>query len=148
RGGEGRAAPVSTAAESEERPATAAPAPPVAPPPPLVAPPPLIAAMPDVAEEKKPKKGSSRLATVLKLLVAGGLIAWLYRSGAIDIEKVADAAKSPAWLTQTIAVLFASISIITIRWWLLLRLEGIDIPLTDALKLTLVGHFWNNVLPG
>jgi uncharacterized protein (TIRG00374 family) len=110
--------------------------------------PPAPAAEIEPPKEAAPARKSSVLATLLKLAVALGLMTWLYRSGAIDFARVAAAVRDPAWLSQSVAVLFASISIITIRWWLLLRMEEIDIPLTDALKLTLVGHFWNNVLPG
>ncbi|MEZ0231016.1 MAG: YbhN family protein, partial [Planctomycetota bacterium] len=69
-------------------------------------------------------------------------------SGAIDFPRVASALQNTTWISQTLATLFCSIAIITARWWLLLRVEQIEIPLTDALKLTLVGHFWNNILPG
>jgi glycosyltransferase 2 family protein len=107
---------------------------------------------PGATEQSPAKAGPGRvsraISTLLKLGVAFGLIAWLWKSGAIDFARVAAAARSPSWFVQVIALLFASISVITIRWWLLLRIEKIDLPLTDALKLTLVGHFWNNVLPG
>ncbi len=136
---------MSTTAGSEE--------PPPAPPPEEPKAPPIVVPSSAVTIEmppgsKPPPKKKSPLGTVIKLAVAAGLIYWLYRSGAIDFARVGAAATNPAWLGQTVATLFASIAIITVRWWLLLRMEQINIPLTDALKLTLVGHFWNNVLPG
>jgi uncharacterized membrane protein YbhN (UPF0104 family) len=98
--------------------------------------------------QPKASPGKTAFWTLLKLGVAFGLIAWLWKSGAIDFARVGAALTNVAWFTQSFLVIFASISVITIRWWLLLRLERIDLPLTDALKLTLVGQFWNTVLPG
>jgi uncharacterized membrane protein YbhN (UPF0104 family) len=105
----------------------------------------------EVEEEPPPvekRKGSSAFWTVVKLLVALGLMAYLWRSGAIDFAAVGTALTNPAWFVPALLTAFASMAIITIRWWLLLRLEKIELPLADALKLTLVGQFWNNVLPG
>lgn len=139
---------MSTAAESEEPPPAAEPAPPIVAPLPGVVLAPEAGIEPPAAADEPKKKKSSPVITAMKLGVALGLIYWLYRSGAIDFAKVGAAAKNPAWISQTVALLFGGIGIITVRWWLLLRLEQIEIPLSEALKLTLVGHFWSNVLPG
>jgi len=120
---------VSTAAEEEPLPASP------------------LAPLPEPVPEK-PRKRRSIPGTILKIGVAFALIFWLWRSGAIDFAKVGGVVVSAAWLVPTLSVLFASIAIITIRWWLLLRMEKIDLSLGAALKLTLVGLFWNNVLPG
>ncbi len=98
--------------------------------------------------EPPKKKASNAFWTVVKLLVALALMVYLWRSKAINFEKVGSAVVNPSWFVPAVLVAFASIAIITIRWWLLLRLEKIEIPLSAALKLTLVGQFWNNVLPG
>ena len=94
------------------------------------------------------KKASNAFWTVVKLLVALALMGYLWRSGAIDFAAVGAAVTNPSWFVPALLIAFASIAIITVRWWLLLRLEQIELPLTAALKLTLVGQFWNNVLPG
>jgi uncharacterized membrane protein YbhN (UPF0104 family) len=96
----------------------------------------------------KENKRSNPLVTVLKLGATAAVIAFLWWKGAIKPEAIASAVANPSWLFRSFALVFACISIITIRWWLLLRLEKIHISLLDAMKLTLVGHFWNNVLPG
>jgi glycosyltransferase 2 family protein len=41
-----------------------------------------------------------------------------------------------------------SLSIIGVRWWLLLRIQDIRIPLWEAQKLTFLGQFYNIVIPG
>ena len=37
---------------------------------------------------------------------------------------------------------------ISIRWWLLLRTQTIHIPFFNAIKLTFLGLFYNNIMPG
>lgn len=144
-------------AEAEDGPeAPAAPPPaattplPAAPASPALAPssPPATPPVAGSAPERSSTKRSSHLGTVVKLGFAGLVFGFLVWKGAIDPKKVGHAAFTASWLVQVSALLFASISIITIRWWLLLRLEKIEVSLVAALKLTLVGHFWNNVLPG
>jgi uncharacterized membrane protein YbhN (UPF0104 family) len=86
--------------------------------------------------------------TLLRLGVAAGLLVWLWRSGAVDLAGIAGTARSAAWNAEVFALLFLSTWAITLRWWLLLRLEEIDVSLLTALKLKLVAGFFNNFLPG
>jgi uncharacterized membrane protein YbhN (UPF0104 family) len=96
----------------------------------------------------KGSRARSVVTTLAKLGVAFGLIYWLWRRGAIDFGKVGDTVRDPVWLAECSGLCLAGMVIITIRWLLLLRLEGIDLSVFAALKLTFVGQFWNSVLPG
>jgi uncharacterized protein (TIRG00374 family) len=93
-------------------------------------------------------KKRSSFWTLLKFLIAAAVIAVLAWTGALDFKKVGTIIAQPTWLVEALLLTFAQTAIVTIRWWLLLRLEKIEISLTAALKLTLVGSFWNGMLPG
>jgi uncharacterized protein (TIRG00374 family) len=51
-------------------------------------------------------------------------------------------------LVLSMVLLFVNQLIVASRWYLLLRLQAIDIGLYAAIKLTFVGFFYNNFLPG
>ena len=50
-------------------------------------------------------------------------------------------------LALAIVLLFFNQTLVATRWYLLLRLQTIDIGLLSAIKLTFVGFFYNNFLP-
>jgi uncharacterized membrane protein YbhN (UPF0104 family) len=51
-------------------------------------------------------------------------------------------------LMLSFLLLFLNQVIVASRWYLLLRLQDIDIGISAAIKLTFVGFFYNNFLPG
>jgi glycosyltransferase 2 family protein len=51
-------------------------------------------------------------------------------------------------LVLSMLLLFVNQLIVASRWYLLLRLQAIDIGIYPAIKLTFVGFFYNNFLPG
>ena len=85
---------------------------------------------------------------ILRIGIAAGLLAYLTISGAIDWQimvKLID--KWP----MTLLALFASVIFSLIqagRLFLLLRAQGMYIPLYSSFKLTLIGQFFNICLPG
>jgi uncharacterized protein (TIRG00374 family) len=121
-------------------------APPAAPPAPLDAPG-SLPPPPEAAVAPEPPKPSRVLGTIVKFVVAAAIIGFLVYTKKIDPAKVGRA-MTPVWIAESLALVFACIVIISVRWWLLLRLEKIDLSIVDTVKLTLVGHFWNNFLPG
>ena len=40
------------------------------------------------------------------------------------------------------------ISLTAVRWWMLLRIQGIDVHLWEVTRLTFLGHFFNFIVPG
>jgi uncharacterized protein (TIRG00374 family) len=60
--------------------------------------------------------------------------------------------KKPLAVPGTLALILvmgaACVSLSGMRWWLLLGADGIKIPLPTAVRLTWIGHFWNQVIPG
>ena len=87
------------------------------------------------------------LITFAKLAVSIALITWVL--GGIDfaevLAKIADARTPWIWLA---ALFFAMIAILgTARWRLVLKSLGVDLPATTALRLFLIGMFFNQTLP-
>lgn len=54
---------------------------------------------------------------------------------------------NPFFLVLSLLLLFINQTLVATRWYLLLRLQSIDIGLSAAIKLTFVGFFYNNFLP-
>ncbi|MCA8921842.1 MAG: flippase-like domain-containing protein [Planctomycetes bacterium] len=84
----------------------------------------------------------------LKLLAAAALIYFLYRMGYLDPEKLKRPLEQPGTIALALVIAAVAISMSGLRWWLLLRLEGIHIGLGRSVWLTWIGHFFNMVFPG
>jgi uncharacterized protein (TIRG00374 family) len=85
---------------------------------------------------------------LLKLAVAGALLAWLFSKGALDPEALKKPLQAKGTLVLVLVLGSVGLSLSGIRWWILLGGEGIRVPLVNAVQLTWIGHFWNMVIPG
>jgi uncharacterized protein (TIRG00374 family) len=90
----------------------------------------------------------SKVLTVLRIGAGLGLLAYLGFSGAIDWSAMARLAA--AWEIALAAVALELLASIILAWrlCLLYRPHGIQLTLAAATKLTLVGLFFSNCLPG
>jgi uncharacterized protein (TIRG00374 family) len=88
-----------------------------------------------------------RLITLLKVVVSLGLIAYLFIR--IDLVQVGDALKSANYLYLIPAALLflGAMSNAGLKWYILLRAQGIRAPFRAVLSYTYVGFFFNNFLP-
>ncbi len=88
-----------------------------------------------------------RLITLLKITVSLGLIVYLFTR--IDLAQVGHALKSASyWYLLPAALLFlAAMSNAGLKWYILLRAQGIYVPFRAVLSYTYVGFFFNNFLP-
>jgi uncharacterized protein (TIRG00374 family) len=88
-----------------------------------------------------------RLITLSKIVVSLGLIAYLFTR--IDLVQVGDALKSANYLYLLPAALLylAAMSNAGLKWYILLRAQGISVPFRAVLSYTYVGFFFNNFLP-
>lgn len=84
---------------------------------------------------------------VLKLLIAGGLLAWLVLSGRLDLSPLRSLPHS-ASLLPAAAMLLISMLLPVWRWMALLRVQQLRIGHITALRLTWLGRFANLFLPG
>jgi hypothetical protein len=91
---------------------------------------------------------SRHLVTLLKLALAGGLIAWLIQSGRLEPARVAAAARHWPLLLGIVGVLCVQILIVTWRWNLLLRTQDIRLSYRRTLSLTMIGLASTLFMPG
>jgi uncharacterized protein (TIRG00374 family) len=89
----------------------------------------------------------NRLITALKIAVSLGLIAYLFFR--MDLAQVGQALKSANyWLLLPAALLYlGAMSNAGLKWYILLRAQGIQVPFRAVLSYTYVGFFFNNFLP-
>ncbi|MBL7152349.1 MAG: flippase-like domain-containing protein [Phycisphaerae bacterium] len=99
----------------------------------------------------EPNKSKRILVLLRVLVVVGGVIAvvvWLSREGRWA-ELKAIFARMDMWVFVCVFAVFCfSQFMVGLRWWLLLRTQGIFIGLWAAVRLYLLGWFYNNVMPG
>jgi len=99
----------------------------------------------------KSDKGKGIFVVLRILVVVGGVIAaavWLSREGRWA-ELKAIFGRMDMWVFGCVFGIFCiSQVVVGFRWWLLLRTQGIFIRFWAALRLYLLGWFYNNVMPG
>ncbi len=94
-------------------------------------------------------KGVLKYALGLGLLA--GVIAWYWSAPEGSGPGLSDALAKPV---QVAPLLLAGVSLAAgqlvtfARWWMLVRAVGLPFPLTSALRLGLVGYYFNTLLPG
>lgn len=95
---------------------------------------------------KQKKKGTLGLA--IRFLVAAAACVLLIKS--LDFKQLADAfQKLNLWiLAAAVGIFMAGQVAVGLRWWILMRANQIFIGLWKAVKLTFLGMFFNNFLPG
>jgi len=93
-----------------------------------------------------------RLFLGLKIFVSVGLIAYVFLVvlGAEGLKKFVQAIGSAnkVTLVPPFLIMFVVYCIGSTRWWLLLRLQGIDIGLLRAVRFNFIGLFFNFCMPG
>jgi uncharacterized membrane protein YbhN (UPF0104 family) len=94
-----------------------------------------------------PPGGRRRLVGCAKVVVALGLLAWLVRSGRLDLARLAHIPASGA-LVALAALTLGALLLPAVRWWLLLRVQRLHEPLGRVLLLSWASYFWALVLPG
>jgi hypothetical protein len=85
--------------------------------------------------------------TVAKTVVAAGLLGWLVGSGRLDLRVLVSAPLSP-YHALGLLVLLAAAVLQAWRWWLLIRVQCIDLSFSRTLGLVWIGRFLAMALPG
>lgn len=94
------------------------------------------------------KRTTQTVFTLLRIGIAVGLLTFLGFSGAIDWSALAGLAL--AWPITLAALLVLLVDLVVTAWRLsvLLRPQGLHLPLASSVRLTLIGNFFNMCLPG
>jgi uncharacterized protein (TIRG00374 family) len=89
----------------------------------------------------------NRLLTLLKVMVSLGLIAYLFTR--MDVAQLSTILRKADYLYLVpAAILFlAAMTNAALKWYVLLRAQGIRVPFCAVLSYTYVGFFFNNFLP-
>jgi len=91
----------------------------------------------------------SRLALPVKIIVAASLIFFLIRSGKLDLNQLSVFVKNPSVLYLTaLSWLFLGVLVGSSRWFLLLKGIGLMPQYLRTVHLSVVGLFFNTVMPG
>ena len=88
-----------------------------------------------------------RLVLLVKLLVMAGLLAVLYRHVDFAAFRSALAGVKWGWLPLIYALLLMNTTLSSLIWQLLLRTDGVRVPLPSLLSSYLIGTFFNLFLP-
>jgi uncharacterized protein (TIRG00374 family) len=87
--------------------------------------------------------------TCLKLLVVAALLGWLVHSDKLHLDQLKILVANPWIAVGNLAVWgIGSVLLGTFRWWLLLRGLGLVVSFFRALRLQLIGLFFNTTMPG
>jgi glycosyltransferase 2 family protein len=89
-----------------------------------------------------------RILTILKVAVSLGLMAYLLTR--VDLAQIGHDLQSANYyyLLPAVVLFLGAMSSFGLKWYVLLRAQGIDIPFRAVLVYTFVGYFFNNFLPG
>lgn len=101
----------------------------------------------DVAPQKLSQHLKSAGVTILKISVAAGLIYWLVKKGALDLN-VFGQLIDPIFVLVGLTTMFVCFAANNYRWKLLLKALGYNLSTWLLLKLTLIGLFFNFAFPG
>ena len=85
---------------------------------------------------------------IIKVILTLLLIYLLFKYGLIDIRSLKSIIKRIDLAFFALIFLFAGLLISGIRWWILLRVVGIQLKLKTVLYLQLIGSFFSTYLPG
>ena len=85
--------------------------------------------------------------TTFKLGLAFGLVAWLVSRGSLDLSQLL---REVRWFhfLGGIVICLVMLGLNNWRWFLLLRKQGIDMSFSQVFRLTMIGQFFNYMVPG
>ncbi|MFW7381821.1 MAG: lysylphosphatidylglycerol synthase transmembrane domain-containing protein [Oligoflexus sp.] len=86
---------------------------------------------------------------LIKISIAAGLIIWLIQSGQLDLNQLSRVIEHPMLAVAMVSYWLLGPAILSsYRWMLLLRGAGYQISWFQALRLQLIGFFFNSAMPG
>ncbi len=90
----------------------------------------------------------NRVFLVLKLGLAVGLFWWLIQSGKLPLENLGDISDRWPWLIVAQVPFGIVMLLAAVRWRILLKAQKIDFPLKESYSLSMIGLFFNQLVPG
>jgi len=84
----------------------------------------------------------------LRLSVTLAILIWLVRTNDLSVLAAELKAADTLWLILGFSCITLAIPCTTLRWWYLLKVQGIHLKLLNAGSLVMIGNFFNAFLPG
>lgn len=94
-----------------------------------------------------PKKAKNIIFQVLKVVFSVGIIIWLVQSGKLNFKALLNLLQ-PQYLFLGIFLIGTNMYLTSERWRMLLLTQSHQLPALQTFKLTLIGIFFNFVVPG
>lgn len=90
----------------------------------------------------------SRILPWVKVLLAVTLLVLIIWLGKIDRDVMVGALRRWPWLLLGILTVAPVLCLGILRWWTLLRSQGIRISIFETVRISFIGYFFNTVMPG
>jgi len=90
----------------------------------------------------------NRFIFALKILIATGLITSLFIFGKLNFAVILYSYKYPVYLFSGVLCCFLAMITPIFRWWILSRMQKLPMGAFAALRLTMIGYFFNLFIPG
>lgn len=103
---------------------------------------------PGVTVPPRSPRGARVALVIARTAIGVGIIAYLALSGAIDWSRLVGLATASHYTAGALTLLFLIVLLCSWRFSMLLAGQGLALPLSASLRLTLIGALFNNVLPG
>jgi len=104
--------------------------------------------IPEASSATSGKSKKSAWINIALFAVGMGLLGWSIYSNRIQLQRCLSGELHYSWIFQAFLLHFLGVMIAFLRWFGLVRLQGIRIPLADSLRLSIVGGLFNLIIPG
>ncbi len=89
-----------------------------------------------------------RATFLLKLLISVGLLAYLFaRIGGVHQPLMLMRSARVEYVVLALCFYTVALGLSSVKWWILLRAQGVRVPLSSLVAYTFLGAFFNNFLP-
>lgn len=83
-----------------------------------------------------------------KLVFAALVIYYMVSTDKLDLKHISQIAHKKAMIAEVVATILATYALVTIRWYYLLRWQGIPVNFGDVIRINCIGLFFNSFMPG
>ncbi|MEW6744735.1 MAG: lysylphosphatidylglycerol synthase transmembrane domain-containing protein [Planctomycetota bacterium] len=94
------------------------------------------------------KKLKSRLLTASKFLFAAAIITYMLATGKLDLHEIASFSHRKMMILKVVLTLAGVYLLVTIRWYYLLKWQGLSTTFKTVLRINCIGLFFNCFMPG
>jgi len=84
----------------------------------------------------------------LKIIFAVLVIYYMVSTGKLDIHQILQIAHKQVMIVKVILTILATYALVTVRWYYLLRWQGIPVTFRDVTRINCIGLFFNSFMPG